>query len=416
MADTNTRVEPTETQTTATVPTAAPQSAPSSLQQDLVARAQKATTPADIAAILAEARKPAPKAEKPAAAAAPPKQEAAQDGEGKVGETPAETSTEQPQTKESAPEGETPPAENAETTEPAADAETSETTAQSDADTETEAEPDAGQPLKPSTAKKIGLRVPEDDKVGRMATALMQRNRDMTMEQAIVAAKDRLGIKPTASDQAAAAESSAPAAPKPNADLPQTVEAVDTEQDRLMDLKEKAADELNLTEVAKIDRQLRRLDRHRGDLQRQESEAAAQQEATYRDTFAASEAAVLERYPQASDPNSAFHKRMMEIDEDNELRGSVLYYDPKRTEIIADMVAVEMRVAPRRKGSPAAPAKPAATTPPATAKPKQVIPGGASRTTPVTTAPQQETVKQIANIKTEYDLHNYLRNLGVKNV
>ncbi len=112
--------------------------------------------------------------------------------------------------------------------------------------------------------------------------------------------------------------------------------------------------------------------------ERQQVEAAS----AYNQRFTASESRATELYAFAGDPESDGAKRMVEIEADLKANGDPLYHSPDKPLRIAQMVAAELKIAPRRKGAPAAPAKaaaPANGTPPPK---KQMLPAGGSRTTP----------------------------------
>jgi len=399
MADTASRAEPAGT--TETVTTAAPSSAASSLptvDSEFAAKVEKASNPADIAGImrdLARAPKATPKPAEPATAKEPEEAPAA-------GETPADDGVPK-DLKDAEGNNTAPPSEGLD---PAAPADPDTTPADPEAEP-TEPESDQPTAVTPSTANKIGLRLSQKDEVGRLATAYLQRNRDWTLEQAMDAAKTQLGVRPQQ------AQTEAPAKPAPLVPgLPDTIPAVDAEQDRLEDAKAKAATELNLEEVAKIDRQLRKLDRHRADLQRRDAERAEVSNADFTRQFNASNKQATDLYAFASDQNSVGGKRMIEIEDALEATRDPLFHDPNKPLIIAQMVAAELRIAPKTKGAPAAQAKPAAPTAPVAKK--GVLPSGSSRTAPVSQNPQADLQKEIAAAKTPLDLRRVYEKHGLK--
>lgn len=293
------------------------------------------------------------------------------------------------------PEADAPPAEEAAPAEEAPAAEEPD---------DTEDEGDG--PVAPLTSKKAHLRFAETDKVGRLAAALMKRNRDMQMEEAVAKAKIQLGIP---------AEKTADAPAKPKSDLPDTVELVDSTLETLDGEREKALTDLRFEDVAKIDRKIRSLDRHRVSLERaaerQQSEAAH----SYHSTFTQSEAKAADLYPDASKADSAFGARMKEIDADLEANGDPLFDDPTKPLRIAQMVAREMNIAPKKKGAPAAPAKAAAAAPAAPAAKKGVVPSGASRTTPPAVNAKPAIVTKIESAKSLLDIRNIRKELGLPN-
>lgn len=362
-----------------TVPDAA-SAAPSSLQSppsDLSERAARATSPSEIRAIIAEGRKIVPlKPETPPAVEpqADPKAATPDVPEGQAPETPTSETAETPEaaTPESKPEG-------------------------------SEDENDDGS-LKIPSAKQLRINLAEADQVGRLTAAIMRRNRDMTMEDALQVAKKQLGIKP-AVEEAATAKAEAP-----KSDLPETIEAVDTTLQTLDADREKAFTELRFEDVAKIDRKIRTLDRHRYTLEQQAARQQAETATSWNRKFDASEAQAQDLYEFVAKPDSPGAKRMIEIEADLKELNDPLYYSADKPLKIAQMVAAELSIPPRRKGAPAAPAKAAVTPPPAPPRPKQVLPTGANRTAaPIdpTTAIQAE----VAKITNPHQLRQFLKPL-----
>lgn len=328
-------------------------------ESSLIAEVQKANSPAALKALREQWMKPAP--EKPA--------EQVAEAEQTVEEAPAEAAPETtPESEETPPtESETPATE--ETAAPEATAETE----------ETEDEDDGGEgPIIPHSGKRAHLRLAPTDQVGRLAASFLKRNRDWTMEDAINAAKSQLGIKDPAE------KGSEDAAAKPSSNLPGTIAEVDSEAERLEDEHIKLQAALDFEGAAKILKSLRQLDRHRAALEKQSEREQAQQATAYNTAFEKSEAKAVELYPFVSDANSAAAKRMLEIDAELKANSDPLWNSPDKPLKVAQMVAAEMSIAPKKKGAPA-PAKPAAVPPKAlTAAPKGVVPSGGSRTTPIT--------------------------------
>ena len=355
---------------------------------DPVARAQSSKSPGDIRALLSDLRKASqppqnpvnprevakPDADEPPAPAEAPASE----------ETPAETTPE--------PEAETP----AETT-PAP-------TPEADADDD---EADDG-PVTASDAKKLRLRLPENDKVGRLAASFMKRNRDMGMEEAMTKAKAQLGIKAEPAEAKETAPDNSPASK-----LPQTTEAVDAQIAALRAQRKKANTELNFEVASDLSDQLEDLIQHKADLQRQGERQQAQAERDFTAKWKTAEAKASELYPDAAKPDSAFGKRMQEIDAALEETSDPLFHDPEKPRIVAQMVAREMNIAPRSKTAPAAPAKAAA---PVTPQPKKgILPGGASRTTQPVANAQPAINAEVGKIKNPHDFRKFMKgNFGLK--
>lgn len=367
---------PSGGQPPATVSPAAASAASSSFTE----RVLKAKSPAEIRALKEEALQPAPVTPPPKVATPDPV----------PAETPpAEPAAEPPASEETpaaeeAPQGETPAAEPA-------------------GETDEGEEDDGGEgPVTPHSGKRAHLRLADNDDVGRLAASFKKRNRDWTLEQSLEAAKKQLGIKAEAPDGAPPA--------KPKSEFPETIEAVDTAENELLEKRAKLFTELNFEEVQKIDVALRKLDRHRQTLERDLEHQKGQQVTDYQNAYKASEARAADLYPFSVDPESPAAKRMVEIETTLKENGDPLYNSPDKPLRIAQMVAAEMKIAPRQKGAPVAPAKPA--TPVTPAPKKGVLPGGNSRTTqPVSVQPAIDT--EINGIKTIADIRKFRQKHGL---
>lgn len=358
-------------------------------KQDFTSKVKDANSPSAIRELLEEAKrtglrapKPgeeSPKAEGNQAADIPPDLKAAEEAEKLASE----------QAQESQPEE----APTSEETQPATD---------EDGDAETDAETDDGE-VTPIKSKKLHLRIPDGDEVGRLALAYMKRNRDLTMEDALSRARTKLGIKP----QQEQTQQTQPQ--EPESKLPKTLEDVETAIKNLRAERKKANTDLRFEDAADLSDQLEDMIQHRFSLERQAERQQAEQVRSYEQKFRGSEAKAIELYDFANKPDSPAGKRMIEIDEMMKDNGDPTYDDPNKPLIIAQMVAREMSIAPRKKGTPAGPVKTATQTAPAPQQPKKgLVPSGASRTTPtavnqkpaiIAAAEQAKSIKDIRDIR-----------------
>lgn len=282
------------------------------------------------------------------------------------------------------------------------------------------ADPDADDPdpknedddsVAPVSASKVRLRIPEGDKVGRLALAFLQRNRDWTMEQAMKAANDQLGT---------AKPEPKPATDKPAepAERPLTIAEIDAQIEQIEAERSKAVKELRWEDTDEHDKKLRRLDRKRFETERaaetQKAEERQQVTARYRDEFGKSNAQAIEFYPDAGNAESSLAKRMVEIEQALEDTKDPLFRDSNKPLIVAQMAAKELRIAPKAKGSaPAKPTlKPAAPALPAT-KPKQVLPAGGSTTAPVAN-PHAEMTTNLQSVTNPEQLKHVLQKHGIR--
>ncbi len=258
-----------------------------------------------------------------------------------------------------------------------------------------------------TSAKTIRLSPAQDDKVGRLATTLMKRNRDWKMEQAIEAAKERLGIAPTP-------PAAAPNAPNPNEpELPKSVDEVNATLKRLKAERLQHNIGLRFEEAGAIEEQIEQLMEHRSTLQANAARAETEKASAYGTAWAAADAKAVTLYPFASDPNSAGAKRMLEIDADLKANGDPLYNSPDKPLKLAQMAAAELNIAPARKGTTPAPKPPAGAAPAVIAPKRQVLPGGGSHTTPAPANTKPADVARVEGIKTLSDLRAERKRLGL---
>lgn len=350
----------------------------------------EANSPRAIQEAIAEARKnglraPTKADEKPMGEVAKPAQEPPPDLKAAEENTPASTETPAETTEET-------PTET-----PEAPAETPE---------EEEEQIEEGQPT-PIKAKRPRVQLPDNDEVGRLALAFQKRNRDWSLSQAIAAAQKQLGVTPEGAKVEATPD-------KPKSDLPESVQGVDTALETAESEREKAFTELRFEDVAKIDRKIRQLDRHRTVLEREGERQQSQAVQAYHAKFAQSDAKATELYEAAGKADSPFGKRMAEIDADLEANGDPLYHSPDKPLRIAQMVATEMNIAPRKKGAPVVtPAKAAAPAPVVPAGKKGVVPSGASRTTPPAVNQKPAIQVEVENVKSIRDLREIRKKLGL---
>ncbi len=376
-----------------TTPAAAP-AAPSS-STNINDQVSQASTPADVIKLAAQLRsnpslqhKPAPTAPAKPADAKP------------VQETTAEAATEQ---------SEAAPAE-AESTDAAPAAEETAAgdqvpteDAQGGADGDDDAETDGEGPVTPLTGKRAHLRLPTEDKVGRLAAAMMKRNRDMPMAEAVAKASEQLGIKPVKAESAPQDESTAPS-------LPKGIQETDSIKNQKLADYAKALSEIRMEDAGKLFLEIQALTEHRFSLERSADKQAVEQEASFNRKFDESHAKATDLYAFAADQNSPGGKRMLEIERAFKDNGDPLYYSASKPLVIAQMVAAELKIAPKAKTQ--APAKPA--VPAATVAKKGVVPAGGARTTPPPPNAKPPIEAEIGKVKNYGDLMNLRKQLGLR--
>ena len=323
----------------------------------------------------ANAPKPPPSVETPAAdpAKAAPAEPAAPAPEP---EAPAEPTAE-------------PAAETPESPEPAAEQPEPEETPEGESPSE----------VSPTRAAKVRMKFAKEDEVGRLAATFKARNQDWTLKQALEAAEKQLGVKTPATPEAA-----------PESKLPKTIDAVNQAVADLVAKKREAAKELRVEDMIELDEQISELREHKFTLREQQQTRQVEATRTYQADFAKSESRALELYDFPAKPDSPAAVRMAEIDDAMEANGDPTFHDPNKPLIIAQMVAAEMKIAPKSKKVAPAPAKAAPAAP---APKKQVLPAGDSRTVPAP-APANANLERISKIQTRTELAAELARYGIQ--
>lgn len=372
-------------------PAKAPADAGSSLQStssDLSSRVRDANSPAAIRALIQQ--------EKNRPVSSPPPAPAKQEAVAPVEPAPA------------APEAKA--TDNANEAAPETATTDGESAVESDSEAETEGDEGGGEnPVEIPTAKQLRIRLPQDDKIGRRAAAIMQRNRDMGMEQAIGLAREQLGIK-TQPDTPPAPEA-ASATPAVSA-MPKSIEEVDAAIKQLRVERRKANTELRFEEATDYSEKLEDLIQHRGNLERESDKRKTEEVANYHREFALSSKKASELYAFASEPESPGGKLMRQFEDALQETGDPRYHSPDKPLLCAQWAAQELNVPPRRKGVQTTPAKAAA--PVAPPKPKQILPSGASRTTPPAVNAQPAINEDIGKLRTGPEVKKFLRTFGVR--
>lgn len=365
--------------------TTAPGSLPEKAEHNFSDRAAAAKTPAEMRALIDELSKPA---SQPPVNQDPPKTEEAP-------EKPA-AEAEAPKVDEEV----TPAKEEAKAEEPAKEP------AKKEDGEEDEPLPEGEGEVTPVTGNRARIRLGTDDEVGRLAAAFKSRNRDWTLEQAVDAAKAKLGIKPK--EQAVAA----PGEPvKPKSDLPATVEAVDAKIAELEAEEIRAATALETEAGTRATQQIRKLMAHKDRLERQEEQAKTQAQQSYLEAFAQSETEAANIYDFVGKLDTPAGQRMKEIDEAMEKTGDETFHDPRKPLIIAQMVAKELLIAPKSAKKAVAAVKP--VVPAAAPDPKKnALPAGGSRTASAPN-PKPEITQKIEGIKTIADLNSVRKLVGL---
>ncbi len=249
-------------------------------------------------------------------------------------------------------------------------------------------------------SKKKPYRLRGSNDVEDRAFELKKRNRDLSLEECLARAKKEiLGEEPKKTEETPAADG-----------MPATIEDAQAKLKELRAAKSKAMrDELDLAKADELDLEMEKVRDHMMVLERRKITEQTRAEQKYLQEFGASQEKASSLYQFLSDEKSAGFIRAREIDELMKEEGDPTFHNPNKPLIIAQMVAAELRIAPKSKKSPAATApatKPTTSAP----KPASVISSGGSRTVTQSTQSGQQAAAIDAIPVGDFDA---LRKLGV---
>lgn len=203
---------------------------------------------------------------------------------------------------------------------------------------------------------------------GKLQLQYLKQNPTMTEDVAWELAGRDIGADDSAPPQAAA--KTAPAPETETRPEPIDLSKFDQELESLQQEQATAIDDYEPEKAKEVGEKIAALYRERAEAEVQnrilETETSKRQEADIMAQFEASEAATVAAYPQAADPNSAFARRMQEIDNAWESLDDPRFYNASKPAIIASMVASELNVAPRAAQAQSATPDQAQMNPPQT--------------------------------------------------
>lgn len=186
--------------------------------------------------------------------------------------------------------------------------------------------------------------------------ALMSRNQDMTLEEALARVKG-----PTTPQEAAA---QAEAAPAPAAAAASTLDALTAKQEELKQRLQAAHDDMDFSEAGKIQNEILELIEQKAEAKVAAAQAEAAEIASWNQQVAAAEAKALALYPGMEAPNSAHYAKMEAIHAIMERENDPLIHRADYAIKLAQMAAAELGIAPRTTTTPApAPVVTQAATP-----------------------------------------------------
>lgn len=196
-------------------------------------------------------------------------------------------------------------------------------------------------------ARRYRLRT--DDPVKAKAYELLRRNQDMGLAEAEARAKAELGIAD--GDSGDSEEDEGDESGEADA-RPATATETRSEIERLVEERENIlTNELDFEKARDIDKRIRDLQDHLGDLRIREIEERRLSEETYRTKIEESKSRAVELYSFVTDRESAEVRRMEEIDRELKENGDPLFHSPDKPLRLAQMVAAEYGVAPKTRPS-----------------------------------------------------------------
>lgn len=193
-------------------------------------------------------------------------------------------------------------------------------------------------------AREKPYRLRPRSELGRRAFEMMRQDIYLSEEDAFAAAREELEVSSTDAGDSRAGYGDTPNDSPSLTD--ESSEAIRQRIDELEDQIIEATAQYQLDEAADLQREMRRLRRDvLPQVERYESSMVESWNRSATDSLQT----VAAKYPQSTDPNSAFAARMREIDGIWHEIGDDRYYDPTKAEMIAELVAREQGIAPARK-------------------------------------------------------------------
>lgn len=187
--------------------------------------------------------------------------------------------------------------------------------------------------------------------------ALMSRNQDMTLEEALAKVKG-----PTTPQEAAAQADATPAPAAVTA--ASTLDALTARQEELKQRLQAAHDDMDFSEAGKIQAEILDLIEQKAEAKVAKAQAEAAEIAAWNQQVAAAEAKALALYPGMEAPNSAHYAKMEAIHAIMERENDPLIHRADYAIKLAQMAAAELGIAPRTSSPAPAVTQAAAPTRP----------------------------------------------------
>ena len=200
---------------------------------------------------------------------------------------------------------------------------------------ETEAD-DESDEEKPASNR---FRVRAKDDVEAEALSLRKRHPDWSLEKCLTSAKSILGVDSTPADEPADDESKGE---------PETVANITAQLRELAEQKAQAYAALEIEQVAEVDKLMDELRDRREEIRVTEAQAkqekATREQEQFESAYSKSERLTATYYPDATDPDSALTKKMIEMDARMRELGDPLYDSPEKPFTLAKMAARELQI------------------------------------------------------------------------
>jgi|GEM_PF-1906834 len=261
-----------------------------------------------------------------------------------------------------------------------------------------------------ASAHRKQFRIRGSDAVEERALELKKFNRDMSLDECLERARRETSGSNTEDSKAEDTE-------EERADgLPSTTDATRLKIKELRTERSKAmTEELDLAKADRLDQEIDDLRDHLIVIDREEHGKASQKQSAetrlYDESFDAATAKAHGLYDFLKDSKSAAMVRLREIDATLKENGDPLFNDPDKPLKLAQMVASELRIAPKSKKT-AAPSKEAKKSAPVESAQKVQLASGSSRTSTQSNGKDQLT-QTLDSIKSPADLARAMEALGI---
>lgn len=215
---------------------------------------------------------------------------------------------------------------------------------------EESSEEDATEEGEPATSNRFRIRAKDD--IEAEALALRKRHPDLSLKECIAKAELILGVEVESGETTTSEKASVQG---------DTVDSVTEQIKELQRKRREAITEMEFETQAELTEQIEELLDKRADLKiseaRAKAEAEVNEQASFDKQYKESMRKAVSHYPDATNPDSAMTKRIIQLDAEMLEMGDPLYHSPDKPFLLAKAAARDLGIIMTKPGAVKAPAK-----------------------------------------------------------